>query len=98
MPTYELWSSNVEAFATKKTKRDFEQPRTLWRIICGHGSGKEQFLLLLTLYHIPLKLQDQTICRLVLLIYSSESEGSANGKEYFGRLDPLDSSGTSEAT
>lgn len=44
LPTHELWTGHVSAFATTVTDKDFEQARSLYKIICSEKNGKEQLL------------------------------------------------------
>lgn len=63
MPTHELWTGHVTAFATSVTDKDFEQARDLWRIICNEPNGKEQFLhnIIPTFQDVPDKLKQEVL-------------------------------------
>lgn len=44
VPTHEQWNGQVVQHSTEVTDKDFEQPRALWKIICGEKDGQKQFL------------------------------------------------------
>lgn len=64
MPTHEIWSGQVTAFATTlDDERDFKQARELWQIICKEEGGREQFLhnIVPTLKDVPEKLKREVV-------------------------------------
>lgn len=64
MPTHEIWSGQVTAFATTlDEERDFKQARDLWQIISKEEGGREQFLhnIVPTLKDVPEKLKREVV-------------------------------------
>jgi catalase len=41
---HECWHGKLKSYATVVTKKDFEQSRELWHIICNEEGGQKQFL------------------------------------------------------
>lgn len=63
MPTHELYTGHVTAFATAVTDKDFEQPRALYKIICSEPKGNEELLTNLadSLQGVPEKLVGEVL-------------------------------------
>lgn len=63
MPTHELYSGHVGAFATSLTDKDFVQARQLWHIMRNEPDASAEFVqnILPTLKDIPEKLEKQVL-------------------------------------
>lgn len=64
VPTHEHWNGKVQIYASGLMEKDFEQPRSLWRMIQKEGSA-EHFMdnICPTLLDVGPMLQEQVYCR-----------------------------------